>query len=191
MKKIKPDYTNLSIGDVMFAYRKHHPKDVFPVYYQGYDKNWSEHQWYDGEDETFGDQELVFVDEMEWKKESSVEEANKVTETGKKKPQEVLKQLKKEMSDIWLSPYGEIIRCEPGSWKHATTAGKILNERYGHNLNTDYPELGWDDVLEHKGWVRWTSCTGCGWIFRPDVKPTTDQLDKIYELTGEIPEDIW
>ena len=199
MKKIKPDYDNLRESDVMFAYRKRHPDDVFPVYYQGYDPNWSEHQWSDGEGETFGDQELVFVEEKDWQKKrqqaffpfSSVEQAEKVTEAGKKALRQMIEELKKKMSDIWVSPYGEIIKCEPGSWKHAATAGKILNERYGYNLDTDYPELGWDDELEHKGWIRWTSCTGCGWILRPDVKPTTEQLNKIYELTGEIPDDIW
>lgn len=207
MRKIRPDYTYLREDDIMFAYRKYHPKDVFPVYYQGYDLNWDEHQWSDGEGTIYGDQELVFVEKKDWDKQRqlktpttfSVKQAKKVTEVGR----EALKQMhtemakkepeepKKEMTDLWLSPYGEVIKCEPGSWKHATTAGKILNERYGYKYDTDYPELGWDDELERKGWVRWTSCTGCGWILRPEVKPTASQLDKIFELTGYIPDDIW
>ncbi len=195
MKKIKPDYAKLEVDSIMFAYRKRHPEDVFPVYYLGYDKNWDEHQWTDGEGETFGDMELMFVSEKDWQNQrqnifvpfGGVEKAKKVTEAGKK----ALREMIDKMYDLWVSPYGEVIKCEPGTWKHATTAGKILNERYGYNLDTDYPELGWDDELEHKGWIRWTSCTGCGWILRPDVKPTTDQLNKIFELTGEIPDDIW
>jgi hypothetical protein len=180
MKTIKPDYAKLQVDDLMIAYRKHHPKDgVFPVSYDGYDKNWNCIVWHDLEGTTYFENELVFVDESEYDKQRGILPKDEPV-----KPQ-------KTMVDCWLSPYGEVIKCEPGSWKHAATAAKILNERYGYSLNPELPELGWDDILERKGWCRWTSCTGCGWILRPDVKPTTDQLNKIFELTGYIPDDIW
>ena len=174
VKKIKPDYDSLREDDVMYAYRKRHPKDVFPVYYFGYDKNWDEQQWTDGEGTTFADNELVFIDAEDY---------------FHPKPK---KKKKEPMTDLWLSPYGEVIKCDgAGGWKHAQKAGEILNKRYGCNYFLPYKQIEWTDELEHKGWIRWTSVTGCGWILRPDVKPTTDQLDKIFELTGEIPEDIW
>lgn len=62
MKKIKPDYSSLEEGDIIFAYVKRCPNDVFPAYYQGYDKNWDEYQWTDGDGSLFSDKELVFVD---------------------------------------------------------------------------------------------------------------------------------
>ena len=65
-KQVTPNYSELRESDVMFAHKKGKPNDVFPVYYLGYDPNWDEQQWTDGEGETFGDQELIFVDGKGW-----------------------------------------------------------------------------------------------------------------------------
>lgn len=62
MKKITPYYQTLEEGDIIFAYVKKKPNEVFPAYYQGYDKNWEEHFWSNGEGTVFSDKELVFVD---------------------------------------------------------------------------------------------------------------------------------
>ncbi len=61
MKTIKPDYSKFETDDILFAYvKKRKPRDIFPAYYQGYDKNWDEYQWADGEGTMFSDVELFF-----------------------------------------------------------------------------------------------------------------------------------
>lgn len=70
MKKITPNYAKLVEESIMFAYLKGKPKEIFPVYYQGYDNNWDEQQWADGEGETYSDTQLVFVDTDDWRKEN-------------------------------------------------------------------------------------------------------------------------
>lgn len=90
------------------------------------------------------------------------------------------------MKDCWLSPYGEVIYVEEeGKWLHCKTAAKILNERYNYNYDPNDPSIEWLDILHSKGWVRYSHFFNTGWIYNP-YTITTDQKNKIYELTGDF-----
>lgn len=92
------------------------------------------------------------------------------------------------MKDCWMSPYGEVLYCS-GIWNHNSDAEKILIERYGFkdalDIDDKYPDLLASEVLEEiYGWCRYTTCANRGWMWLK--KLTTDQKNKIYDLTGEI-----
>lgn len=91
------------------------------------------------------------------------------------------------MKDCLLSPYGEVIFCG-GAWNHNTDAEKILIERYGYNDALEIYEKhefeNATDVLMGYGWVRYSTCANRGWCFNK-YKITTEQKNKIFELTGD------
>lgn len=61
-RRIQINYENRQIHSLAWAYRRHHPNDVFPVTYQGWDRNWDSHIWYDLDGESYFADELIFVE---------------------------------------------------------------------------------------------------------------------------------
>ena len=95
------------------------------------------------------------------------------------------------MKECWLSPYGEIIYTN-GEWEHASKAAKILFERY-NNGKWEYIEEVWcewktpTDLLEDLGWIRYSTISN-NWVFDNSSKLTTDQKNKMFDLTGYVSE---
>lgn len=92
------------------------------------------------------------------------------------------------MHDCWLSPYGEVIWCS-GAWNHNQDAINLLIERYGYkdiiDIDDTFPfKLATDILTEVYGWCRYSTCANRGWLW---IKPlTTEQKNKIFDLTGEL-----
>ena len=101
------------------------------------------------------------------------------------------------MKDCWLSPYGEVIYCS-GKWNHGADAWKIMEETLGFDidkiddLDIEYGSL--TAALESLGWIRYTTLpnykTGgyddIGWVIKEGYTPTTEQKNKMFDLTGNI-----
>ena len=105
------------------------------------------------------------------------------------------------MKECWISPYGEVIYTS-GEWEHASTAAKILFERYNDGSWKSvqdvwyYTASNWTsytptDLLQEKGWIRYSTISNT-WIVGEDydIYPTTEQKDKMYELNGFIYDEI-
>lgn len=100
--------------------------------------------------------------------------------------------MSKIIGDFWLSPDGEVFYCN----FHNSMADDIVRRRgwmdklfeqfENHQIWAPDPE----QFLEKLGWVKhcdrpWYH----GWCIPSGTKLTQAQIDKIYELCGEIPED--
>lgn len=90
------------------------------------------------------------------------------------------------MKDCWLSPYGEVIYVS--AWSHNQKAEELLIERYGfedeYHIYDKHPFENASDVLMKYGWIRYSTCANRGWLI--ETKPTTEQKDKMFELTKYI-----
>ena len=92
------------------------------------------------------------------------------------------------MDNCWLSPEGEVIYCS----NHDVKARDLIQERYGINKGmVKDPSI----YLGLRNWIAYHNRPWwCGWwIYRsydPNQyyakNPTQAQIDKVYELTGEI-----
>ena len=87
----------------------------------------------------------------------------------------------KYMDNCWLSPEGEVIVCD----NHDLKARELIKERYGIDPS-EIPEpshfLGrkrWMAYHNRPWWVGW-------WSYYYSKGPTQTQIDRIYELTGEV-----
>lgn len=100
--------------------------------------------------------------------------------------------MSKIIGDFWLSPDGEVFYCN----SHNSMADDIVRRRGWMDELFELYDNGkiWapdpESFLEKKGWIKhcdrpWYH----GWCIRPGTKLTQAQIDKIYELCGEIPED--
>lgn len=91
------------------------------------------------------------------------------------------------MKECWLSPYGQVIYTG-GEWEHASKAAKILFEMY-NNGKWKYIEEVWcewknpSEQLEDLGWIRYSTITN-NWVIDSNTKITTDQKNKMFDLTG-------
>ena len=87
------------------------------------------------------------------------------------------------MGNCWLSPEGEVIFCD----NHDMKAWDLIEERYGvHRSEVKDPSI----FLGEKRWmayhnrpwqVEW-------WSYYYSKGPTQAQVDRIYELTGDVVE---
>lgn len=96
------------------------------------------------------------------------------------------------MENCWLSPKGEVYYCEI----HTTGAENIVNKL---NLTEEFyacMDAGRcyekETFLELRGWIKyckypWSGHSG--WVILSTLKLTQAQIDKIYELTGELVDD--
>lgn len=101
------------------------------------------------------------------------------------------------MKDCWLSPEGEVIYCS-GKWAHGGTAWGIMEENLGLDIDIiddlDRTHGSLTAALESLGWIRYTTlpnyATGgyddIGWVINDKYKPTKNQIDKMFDLTGYI-----
>lgn len=96
------------------------------------------------------------------------------------------------LGDFWLSPDGEVHNCI----SHVGMADDIIRERgwmeelFELYENKQIWSLNPESFLEKKGWIKhcdrpWYH----GWCIPLGTKLTQAQIDKIYELSGEVPED--
>lgn len=92
--------------------------------------------------------------------------------------------------NCWLSPYGEVFEC--GCANHAHKANKIIEDVYHIDaceaiLTSDMYSTTYD-FLEDKGWWRFSNLyndiSRGEWVGRN--RPTTDQKNKMFDLTGFI-----
>ncbi|MBQ2600697.1 hypothetical protein II582_05130 [bacterium] len=95
--------------------------------------------------------------------------------------------MSKMMSDCWLSPHGDVYYC----FSHIAEANNII-DKYG--LNDEFAESRYfphvEPFLESKGWIKYsTNRIYPDWCFTQRTHLTQTQIDKIYELTGEVFED--
>jgi len=98
------------------------------------------------------------------------------------------------MTDCWLSPYGVIYECQP--YGHDDVAQMILGDEFPIEDYRSWidraEELGfrrsYPETLEYRGWVRFSTCFN-KWCWREGYQPTRDQLNKMFDLTGFVPED--
>lgn len=100
--------------------------------------------------------------------------------------------MSKIIGDFWLSPDGEVFYCN----SHNSMADDIVRRRGWMDELFELYDNGkiWapdpESFLEKKGWIKhcdrpWYH----GWCIPPGTKLTQAQIDKIYELCGETPED--
>ena len=95
------------------------------------------------------------------------------------------------MKNCWLSPRGDVYYCK---LNHIIEAELIVEDL---NLMEEFIEGPCDDLnefLEMKGYVKWSEKSPLGWCITSYTRLTQAQIDKIYELTGEVFEDenlIW
>lgn len=102
------------------------------------------------------------------------------------------------MKECWISPYGEVIYTG-GEWEHANKAAQILFERYNTDGKWKSPSDVWyeaasrcgsyttTDMLQEKGWIRYSTISE-KWIVGDDydIFPTTDQINKMFDLNGFV-----
>ena len=90
--------------------------------------------------------------------------------------------INERIKKCWLSPDGEIIYCGAD---HGMTARKIISSRYPNDVQKSNEDSR--DFLHKKGWARFCdvlwAITGSGWVIPRHL--TTDQKNKIFELTNE------
>ena len=93
------------------------------------------------------------------------------------------------MNNCWLSPQGEVISCI----NHYVEAWEIIKERFGIlPVHVKEPsiflgERNWMAYHVRPWFVGW-------WKYEYSKAPTQAQVDKIYDLTGEVFElgdDYW
>lgn len=96
------------------------------------------------------------------------------------------------LGNLWLSPDGEVLYCI----SHNAMADDIVRNRgwmeelFESYENKQISSLDPEPFLERRGWIKhcdrpWYR----GWCIPPNTKVTQAQIDKIYELCGEVPED--
>ena len=103
------------------------------------------------------------------------------------------------MKECWISPYGEVIYTG-GEWEHASKAAQILFERYNEDRKwksvqdvwvdtaSTYRSYSPTDLLQEKyGWIRYSTISE-KWIVGDDydIFPTTDQINKMFDLNGFV-----
>lgn len=99
--------------------------------------------------------------------------------------------------DCWLDPYGKVYYCE--MFGHDEAAQEILKDEFP--MDGSNP-IGFDDwesrgfcgsfieTLEKRGWIQFSTTIdrwGCEHIIGYEdnhPRPTSAQIDKMYELTG-------
>lgn len=91
------------------------------------------------------------------------------------------------IKECWLSPYGQVVYTN-GEWLHATKAAKILFEMYNNGKWKDIEDVWVEyktptEQLEELGWVRYSTITN-EWVIHTNTKLTTDQMNKMFTLTG-------
>jgi hypothetical protein len=85
------------------------------------------------------------------------------------------------MNNCWLSPEGEVIYCI----NHDAEAWKIIKERFGlspsevREPSIFLGERGWMAYMNRIWQVGW-------WCYYYGPDPTQKQIDKIFDLTGEL-----
>lgn len=99
--------------------------------------------------------------------------------------------------DCWLSPYGEVYYVD--SFKHDDAAQEILKDEFPMKGNRPIDFEMWEEsgfcrsfqeTLEKRGWVRFSttidrwSCEHVIGYEENYPKPTFEQIEKMYELTG-------
>lgn len=95
--------------------------------------------------------------------------------------------MSKMMSDCWLSPYGDVHVCVDHEEGGNTILDDLgLNELF--NKSRFFPLV--DCFLESLGYVKYsTNQQHPDWCITSNTRLTQAQIDKIYELTGEVFED--
>ena len=91
------------------------------------------------------------------------------------------------MESCWLSPQGKVYECH----YHADAAREIVKElglweEYWENI--EKYSYSAEEFLEFRGWVKYSDLGRCfkGWCIFPYTTLTQNQIDKIYELTGDF-----
>jgi hypothetical protein len=85
------------------------------------------------------------------------------------------------MYNCWLSPEGEVIPCNI----HEDEAWKIIKERYGVSPTR---RIDSSIFLGERNWMAYhVRIWSVGWWkYLYSKAPTQAQVDKIYELTGDV-----
>jgi hypothetical protein len=91
------------------------------------------------------------------------------------------------MDNCWLSPDGEVYYCD----LHSHMAKYLVEQFYPDaQMSTDSGMyIGPERYLESKGWIKYVLREWhVGWVFSQYGRRhrTQAQIDKIYELTGEV-----
>ena len=89
------------------------------------------------------------------------------------------------MYHCWVSPKGEVIACN----NHDVKAWKIILERFGiRPADVREPSV----FLGDKRWIAYNNhpCNVGWWIYYCSEGPTQAQIDKVYELTGDIYDEV-
>ena len=98
--------------------------------------------------------------------------------------------MEKTIESCWLSPTGEVWYCNNHSSEAEYIIKKLYPGRKLYEITKDYrfsPEY----FLEKHGWIKYFNRDGYpykGWIILETTRPTQKQLDKMFELTGFIPD---
>ena len=85
------------------------------------------------------------------------------------------------MDNCWMSPEGEVIYSD----HHDCKAWDIIERRFGiHPSDVKEPSIflgakRWIAYHDRPWWTGW-------WIYYYSPGPTQAQIDKVYELTGEV-----
>ena len=98
----------------------------------------------------------------------------------------------------WLSPTGDVYWCDDEHFIQA----KQLVEKFYNDVSSNLSEAGMpvdvQNILYSKGWIKyvnhsWDPYSKSGWyipLFGRKSR-TQAQIDKIYELTGDVVDDEW
>lgn len=105
------------------------------------------------------------------------------------------KNMEKTIKSCWLSPTGEVWYCN----NHTSEAEYIIEKLYKKlypgckmcEILKDYRQSP-ECFLEKHGWIKYFNREGYpykGWVILTETtRPTKKQLDKMFELTGYIPD---
>jgi hypothetical protein len=99
--------------------------------------------------------------------------------------------------DCWLDPYGQVYYCK--EFGHDDAAQEILKNEFPMDGHTPIGFETWEErgfsnsfteTLEKRGWIQFSTTIdrwGCEHIIGYEdnhPRPTSAQIDKMYELTG-------
>lgn len=99
------------------------------------------------------------------------------------------------MKDCFLSPEGDVFYGHVNE-THQDIADYIVKTVYKIDIVNDDLDIHEFEkyrdskrFLVENGWIEYINRCHVGWWIDPNKTPTQAQIDKIYELTGEIFED--